>query len=662
VNNEVISLLNGAVNTQAPVVVVGAGPVGVRFAQELHRKKPNQPMVIYGKESWTPYNRVLLSSFFAGETEWAAMTAGLSLPQAKHIDVRLGCMVTDINPHKKTVTDSTGLEQPYADLVLAVGSQARVPDIPGVGQAGVYVFRDMDDVQALFARRSRSRKTLVVGGGLLGLEAARAMQKMNTEVTVLEHNSRLMKNQLDVRASELLQAHVEQAGIQVVLNSRLKRIHGEGRVEGASLDDDQLLECDTIILAAGVKPQIALAETAELSVAYGVCVDDAMRTSDPHIYAVGECAEHREKVYAMVAPGLEQASVAVHSMTEGVGSGYNGSLLAAQLKVLDIPVFSAGRVSDRDGISVAKQVIYEDAAAGIYRKIVIERERVIGFVAVGENPEAARIQEALLHKRFVMPWQLWAFKNTGLLWKQGESDRVAGWPATTVVCNCNSITRGELSIAIAEGCSTVDKLACQTRASTVCGSCKPLLAELVGSDVKPEPVIGGKPMLVGVVIATLLTLAAILAPSFPYATTVQLDWHWDVLWRDGFNKQVSGFVVLGMTALGLLVSLRKRWKKINIGDYAIWRLAHVLLGALAVIALYGHTGGRLGSNLNFMLMAFFCGLILVGGFSAAIIAQAHRLSPKFAKQWREKGIWIHILLFWPVPLLLAFHILKSYYY
>ena len=644
-----------------PVVIVGAGPVGVRCAQQLHRLEPDLPIVIYGKEPWEPYNRVLLSSFLAGETKWAALTAGLELPDVDHIQSRLNCSVIDVDRERKTITDSTGLIQPYSRLVLAVGSRPRIPDIPGIGQANIYVFRDMNDAQKLFARRSRSRRTVIIGGGLLGLEAAHAMQRMNTEVCVIEHNARLMMGQLDEAGADLLKRHVEESGIRVLVDARLKCIHGEGVVSGVSLADGTRIDCDTVILATGILPNIELAMHAKLSFGRGIRVDDGMHTSDPDIYAIGECAEHRDMVYGIVAPGLEQAGVAAHSICRGAAH-YTGSLEATQLKVLSLPVFSSGRVGERDGLDMARMAVYADEEAGIYRKAIVEHGRLIGFIAVGSSPETARVQEALLNERVIFPWQLWRFRSTGFLWPESESASVVDWPATAIVCNCNGVTRGQLGVAMAEGCATVEQMAACTRASTVCGACKPLLAELAGSEVVRTPVRARVPLLVGVALAMLITLAAMLIPAIPYEASVQHAWHWDVLWRDNFYKQVSGFTVLGLTAIGLLLTFRKRWRKVSFGDFAIWRLLHVTLGTLAVVALYVHTGGRMGSNLNFFLMFAFCGLILLGGLSAAVIAQEHRLVPGFSKRWRENGVWLHILLFWPVPVLLGFHVLKSYYF
>lgn len=652
------------VEDRAPIVVIGTGPVGVRFAQEMHRRDPSVAMVIYGDEPWEPYNRVRLSSFLAGEADWSTLTQGLALPQGPNIDTRLNCAVLEIDRAAQHIEDSDGRIQRYSTLVLATGSRPRIPDVPGVGQANVYVFRDMNDTQRLFARRLRSRRTVVLGGGLLGLEAARAMQRFNTEVWVIEYNARLMMQQLDQKASNLLRAHVEATGIHIWSGAAVKCIHGEGTVTGIGLRGGIKIPCDTIVIAAGIKPNIDLALQAGLNVGRGIRVNDRMQTSDPRIYAVGECAEHREQVYGIVAPGFEQAAVAVHALCGGDAS-YAGSLQATHLKVLDLPVFSMGRVGERDGLDLATLVIHEDKQSGVYRKVIVERGRLIGAMAVGACPDVRRLQEAVTARARIYPWQLWRFRRTGSLWPEEEAGSVINWPSTAIVCNCNGVTRGQLGEAIAAGNCSVEQMAACTLASTVCGSCKPLLAELAesaGSSAVREPVRAQLPMLGGAIAALLFGLLMLIAPAIPFADTVQLSWAWDELWLVSLYKQISGFTVLGLTVLGLLLTFRKRWKRIGFGDFDIWRVLHVLLGLTALIGLYVHTGGRLGSQLNYLLMMSFTGLILAGGIAALMIAQEHRLPPRLVRRWRANSIWIHILLFWPVPVLLGFHILKTYYF
>jgi nitrite reductase (NADH) large subunit len=638
---------------RAPVVIVGSGPVGVRVAQELHRRDPAIPVVLYGAEKREPYNRVRLTSFLAGELAWDALTRDLALPQRANLEKRYGCAVAAIARHSRTVMDAWGRTQPFSRLVLATGSTPYVPNIPGIARPNVFTFRDFDDAQRLFARTVRSRRTVVLGGGLLGLEAARAMRRFNTEVVVIEQEARLMPQQLDEEGAARLRAHVERLGIEVITGNGVRRALGEERVEAVQLRSGRLIQCDTVIVAAGIRPSTELALRARLAVGRGIRVDDAMRTSDPEIYAVGECAEHRQVVYGLVAPGLEQAAVAA-SQIAGMDARYEGSLSATRLKVLDLPVFSIGRVGEGERLDLARASTYR--SKGGYGKVVVERGRLIGAMAVGEVRDLGRLQEAVTRSRRVYPWQAWRFRRSGCLWPEVEQGSVAAWPDAVAVCNCTGVTRGQLGRAMAAGCASAEALAAATGASTVCGSCRPLLAELAGATAPVSPVRGHK-ALIGACLGALVLALLALAFTVPYPETVRQAW--DAVWREGAWKQASGFTVLGLSAAALVLSLRKRL--FSIGDFALWRVVHAVLAVLALVALAAHTGGRLGANLNLALTVSFLGVVVLGAVAGGIVALEHRLGAR-APRLRRTWTWAHLLLFWPVPVLLGFHVLKSYYF
>lgn len=642
------------------MVIIGSGPVGVRVAQELGRRRPGLPVVLFGAERREPYNRVRLSSFLAGEVRWDALTRDLELAPRPELQTRFGYAVDSIDRGERTVRDASGCVQPYGTLVLATGSTPYVPDIPGLRQPNVYTFRDFEDAQRLVARRIRSRRTVVLGGGLLGLEAARAMRRFNTEVVVVEQEGRLMPQQLDGEGAAVLRRHVESLGIEVVTADGARRVVGEGRVAGLQLRSGRLIDCDTVVVATGIRPNTQLALRAGLAVGRGIRVDDAMRTSDPYIHAVGECAEHREIVYGLVAPGLEQAAVAAARIC-GEEARYVGSNTATRLKVLGLPVMSIGRVREGHKLDLARGRVHR-GKGDIYGKVVTERGRVIGAIAVGALPETGRLQEAVTSARRVMPWQAWRFTRTGSLWPDEELGSVTAWPDAVAVCNCTGVTRGQLGRALAEGgCRSAQALAAATGASTVCGSCRPLLEELAGDTRSaPEPAKGGLALLaLGAAAAVLLALGALFA--IPYPDSVQHTWMWDVLWRENAWKQASGYGVLALSLLALALSLRKRVKKLAVGAFAGWRVAHAALAILALAGLAAHTGGRLGSNLNLALMAAFLGVMALGVVAGGVVALEHRLGARGARL-RRAWTWAHLLLFWPVPVLLGMHVLKSYYF
>ncbi|MGH8678372.1 MAG: (2Fe-2S)-binding protein, partial [Burkholderiales bacterium] len=367
-----------------------------------------------------------------------------------------------------------------------------------------------------------------------------------------------------------------------------------------------------------------------------------------------------ERTYGIVAPGLEQAAVAANSIRGG-SSRYRGSIVATRLKVLDLPVFSMGPVGPDELPELAREVAYADAHC--YRKLVVRRGRLVGAMAVADCPQLGRLQEAVLHERRVWPWQLRRFRRSGELWPEQEVVSVVAWPANVTVCNCTGVTRGQLGSALATGCASAEALAAATGASTVCGSCRPLLAELAGgATAAREPARAWRPLLRLAVFALVVALAVLFAPALPYARSVEVAWQWDMLWRDNLWKQVSGYTVLLLIVLSLAMSLRKRWARFSFGDFPLWRVLHTALGALTLAALLAHTGGRLGSQLNLLLMSLFLALMLVGSLAGGVIALEHRLSPADGRRLRASWTWTHILLAWPVPALLIFHVLKTYYF
>ncbi|WP_198289168.1 FAD-dependent oxidoreductase [Methyloversatilis thermotolerans] len=641
-------------------VVVGCGPVGLRMAHELCARDPSCRVVVYGDELHAPYNRVKLSSWLAGEIGYDALSTEVVLPPPELCELRLGRRIVAIDRAARTVTDSTGAEQSYDRLVLATGSRPRVPDTPGMKLPGVFTFRDFGDAQSLFARQVRSRHTVVLGGGLLGIETARAMRRLNTDVTLIDHAEVLMSRQLDAAAAGVLRQHVERAGIRVKLNDPVMEICGDSRVSGVRLLGGERIDCDTVVLATGIVPHIELARSAGIAVGRGIRVDDALRTSDPNVFAVGECAEHRGIVYGLVAPGYEQAAVAAHVIAGG-DARYTGSVSTTRLKVLGIPVMSVGTVA-ADPRDFSRQVRYRAGDGNSARTLVTRRGRLVGALGVGPWPQARRVQEAVGAQRRIWPWQLWRFRRDGHLWSDDGADSVLNWPPVAVVCNCTGVTRGQLDRAVAGGCRSVGELAACTGASTVCGSCKPQLAELLGGSAALEPERDARVLWGGGFVALILALLVWLPLDVPYPDTAQLTVHWDRLWRDSFYKQVSGFTLLGMAVVLAVLGLRKRLPVLRrLGDYSIWRAIHIVFGVAVLVALVVHSGGRMGSNLNLWLSMSMAGAAVAGTLASMGIARSHERAHPL-RAWRRLATWAHILLLWPLPVLLGFHILTSYWY
>ncbi|MGE0681019.1 MAG: NAD(P)/FAD-dependent oxidoreductase, partial [Candidatus Binatia bacterium] len=417
------------------IVIVGTGPVGIRAAQELLRRAPHHPLVLYGNEPWAPYNRVQLSCFLAGDTTWQDLDNTLHVPPGSTVIQRHHCAVVSIDPTAHTVTDAAGRIQPYSSLILALGARPHVPSIPGADLSGVYVFHDMNDAQRLLARSTRSHRALVLGGGVLGLEAARALQRRTTEVTIIQHTDRLMGKQLDEAASSMLLERLRSLGMQILLGESIQSVLGEWTVTGVRLRSGTVLPCDTLVIATGIKPNTQLALATGLHIGQGITVDDCMRTSEPSIYAIGDCAEHRSRIYGLVAPGLEQAAVAAHCVLGGVAH-YHGSQVATQLKIVDLLVFSAGRVGEEEPALSFQTVTHERRPDGVYRKLVLHGGKLVGAVAIGDWPERMRAQEALSVTRRLWPWQLARFRLSGALWPAQQATSITEWPQHATVCIC----------------------------------------------------------------------------------------------------------------------------------------------------------------------------------------------------------------------------------
>lgn len=644
---------------EAPLVIVGAGPVGVRCAQELLQRGYPGQILLFGEEPWAPYDRVRLSALLAGEVDLDGIVTLLRAGCGERLRSQLGCRVSRIEPAGKWLEDAQGRRFHYSRLILATGSRAHIPEVPGAGLPGVFVFRDLGDTAALLARTARSRHCVVVGGGLLGLEAARALQRGNTRVTLVQQAPRLMNRQLDEVGGELLLQRVRALGIEVLLGAGLGGVLGAGRVSGVRLRDGRELACDTVLLATGIRPNVELALAAQLRVGHGIQVDDALRTSQADIHAIGECAEHRGLTYGLVAPGFEQAAVLAARLC-GEAAQYPGSLQATQLKVAGLPVFSAGEVVEPLGRIRQREYSYRDAQQGGYRKLLVHRGRLLGALAVGECAESRRWLDALQHGRRIGPLMLWRFRREGRLWP-AASERVGEWPAATTVCQCLGVSRGQLSACIAGGAADLAELGRQCGAGTVCGGCQPLLHNLLGASAPRQAERGAGGLALGGGLAVAAVLAFTQLPAFAAPSSVlQAGFCW--LWEDGFWRQVSGFSLLGLALLGLLMALRKRLPRLPLGAFSGWRLLHVALGVLALALLVLHTGLDGGANLNRWLLIDFLLLLAVGGLAAGWLAVEHRLPPAWARRGRHVLLWGHILAVWPWPALLGVHVLSVYYF
>ncbi|CAN7249675.1 FAD-dependent oxidoreductase [Bosea sp. LjRoot90] len=369
-----------------PLVIVGKGMAATRLVDELSQRALGRySIAVIGAEPRLAYNRVLLSPLLAGEIgEPEIELKPATWWQARGVSMLYGKPVTGIDRAAKSVTLADGLTLPYGKLVLATGSKPLRPPFPGGDLPGVATFRDTADVGLMRTYAERGARIVVIGGGLLGLEAAYGLARAGGQVTLLHLVDRLMERQLDAEGAGLLAAAMAQRGIAVRLNASTKGFVGKDKVEAVELADGTLIPADLVVIAIGVRPNIDLAAAAGLKSNRGIVVDDHLASEDPTIFAIGECAEHRGQVYGLVEPAYEQARVLATRLA-GREASYPGSLLSTNLKVSGVGVFSAGEFEVGEGAQV---MVLRDPGAGIYRKFVLREGRLAGCVLVGDTTGA----------------------------------------------------------------------------------------------------------------------------------------------------------------------------------------------------------------------------------------------------------------------------------
>lgn len=642
------------------LVIIGNGMAGHKLCDKLvaSGQAGKFRIVVFGAEKRPAYDRVHLTEFFRGRTPEQLQLAPAAWYAENGIELHLGDPVTAIDRERRMVRSAKGVEVNYDRLVFATGSHAFVPPVAGRELPGVFVYRTLDDLERIKTYAANCRRAAVLGGGLLGLEAAKALHDLKLQTWVVERGASLLARQLDPRAGALLQAHVEKLGLKVCPQREVERIEAIG-------ENDRLLQFNTgeclrvqiVVIAAGIRPNDALAAQCGLEIAPrgGIRVNDSLQTSDPDIFAIGECASHHGICHGLAAPAYKMADVLGENLL-GKHRRFTGSDQSTRLKLAGIEVATLG------DFQANGETLRWHTKEG-YRQLVLQGRRLVGATAVGEWSETGRVMELIERRALVWRWQVSRFNRSGHLWGGAETLPVTHWPAAALVCNCAGVRRGALTAACAGGCATVEQLARRTGASTVCGSCKPLLAEFLGAPALLTPVAGLKLLATACVFALLLALAIFCAAPVPFAESAQAGWRkLDFFWREEFWKQATGFTLVGLALVSLLLSLRKRIKKFSWGEFGHWRAVHAALGMLTLLALVSHTGFRLGHNFNFVLMTDFLVLALVGALAGLVTALERRLTAQSAKRLRSFWTGAHIALAWPLPVLVAVHVLTAYYF
>ena len=463
------------------LVVIGNGMAPGRALEKLFEAAPDAyEVTIFNAEPRVNYDRIMLSPLLTGEKSFEQIVIHGDGWYVKHgVTLYKGASVTAIDRMAKTVTSARGLTVPYDKLIIATGSLPIIIPVPGHKLAGVLTYRDLDDVQAMLLAVKSRGSAVVIGGGLLGLEAAAGLKEQGMDVTVVHLAPTLMERQLDMPAGHLLQKAVEARGIHVITKANTKAILGEKKVEAVLLEDGTRLAADLVIMAVGIRPNAGLAKDAGLVVGRGITVDATMRTSDPDIYAVGECAEVEAQVFGLVAPLYEMASVLAAQLAGEPTAIFTPSAVATKLKVTGINLFSAGDFADGQD---REEIVLRDASRGIYKRLVLKDNRVIGVVMYGDTSDGAWFFDLL--KKGTDIAEMRETLIFGPSFAGGSPldpmAAVAALPDEAEICGCNGVCKGKITGAIGTlSLKTLDDVRAHTKASASCGSCTGLVEQLL---------------------------------------------------------------------------------------------------------------------------------------------------------------------------------------
>jgi nitrite reductase (NADH) large subunit len=478
------------------LVMVGNGMAGVRTLEELLKIAPGlYDLTVFGAEPHPNYNRILLSPVLAGEQTLDEIVLNpISWYEENGIRLQLGKKVVGVDRRKRTVCAEDGTEAEYDRLLLATGSNPFILPVPGKELDGVIAYRDIADTNAMIDAAAKYRHAVVIGGGLLGLEAANGLMRRGMQVTVVHIMPWLMERQLDTVAGKLLQKSLEDRGLKFLIGAQTQALVGgaDGRVMAVQFKDGSEVPADLVVMAAGIRPNTELAEKIGLHCQRGIVVTDTMQTvTDPRIYSVGECAAHRGIAYGLVAPLFEQGKVcATHLAEFGIGR-YVGSQTSTKLKVTGIDLFSAGNFTGGDD---CEEIVMSDPGGGVYKKLVIQNDKLVGACLYGDTVDGAWYFKLLREGRSVGDIRdklMFGESNIGDTGHEGHS-KAAAMADADEVCGCNGITKGSICKAIKEkGLFTLDEVRKHTKASGSCGSCTGLVEQLLmftaGGDYSKAP-------------------------------------------------------------------------------------------------------------------------------------------------------------------------------
>jgi nitrite reductase (NADH) large subunit len=478
-------MISRSTSEQKTIVVIGNGMVGHRFCERLVEFDVDRQyqIVTFCEEPRAAYDRVGLTQFFAHRNAQKLMLANLDWYQQNGIRLHIGDRATTIDRKRRRVRSEKGVEIAYDIAVLATGSYPFVPSVPGIKKVGVFVYRTIEDLERIIAYGQNIKRAAVIGGGLLGLEAAKATYDLGLETHVVEFAPRLMPRQIDEAGSKLLVSKIEALGVRVHLNKNTKEVIGKNEVVGMVFTDGEQLDVDMIVVSAGIRPRDDLARDCGITVGErgGVTVDDCLQTSDPSIFAIGEVALHRNMIYGLVAPGYEMAEVVAANLTGGQRT-FTASDMSTKLKLMGVDVASFGNYEA--GPDKARPLTYEDPFGGVYKKLLFSHDgsRLLGGVMVGDAADYGNL--LMLSKSDkplpVAPGELILGKKDG-----AAVGGVESMDDVCQVCSCNNVSKGQICSAIREqDLTTIGQVKSCTKAGTGCGGCMPLVTDLLAAELK----------------------------------------------------------------------------------------------------------------------------------------------------------------------------------
>ena len=463
------------------LVIIGNGMAPGRMLEHLLEAAPGRYAVtIFNAEPRVNYDRIMLSPVLSGEKAYEEIIIhGDGWYINNGITLYKGHRIVAIDRRAKTVTSDHGVTEPYDKLVIATGSVPFIIPVPGNDMAGVLSYRDLDDVNAMLLAAQSRGKAVVIGGGLLGLEAAAGLEARGMDVTVLHVMPTLMERQLDPAAGYLLERAVEARGIKVMTKANTKAIVGNGKVEGVELADGTVVAATLVVMAVGIRPNAGLAKESGIETNRGIVVDHGMRTSDPDIFALGECAEVGGQVYGLVAPLYEMARVAAARLAGDNTAEFVHSDTPTKLKVTGIDLYSLGDFADGDD---REEIVLRDASAGVYKRVVLKDNRIIGTVLYGETSDGAWFND--LKKKQTDISEMRDTLIFGQAYQGGSPldpmAAVAALPDDAEICGCNGVCKGKITGTIAaNGLTSLDDVRAHTKASASCGSCTGLVEQLM---------------------------------------------------------------------------------------------------------------------------------------------------------------------------------------